>query len=93
MFTIHQKHDLKQWLLPKVKAAFENQKRQYNEGYRFPPTAIDDVQLDFLKDLFEFLDYCFQEPIEEREHLLQIVYRILQQKIQQNQAISIRRIA
>ena len=91
-FTIRQGHDLKQWLLPKVKAAFENLKRKHHEGHWLPPSPIDEVNMEFLQALFEYLDWCFEEPIEERNRMLQTVHDLLRQKIAENHS-AIRRIA
>ncbi len=90
--TINQRHDLKQWLIPKVKAAFENMKTKHHEGYWLPPSPVDPIHIEFLQALFEYLDWCFEEPIEERNRMLQTVHDLLQRKIAENQS-AIRRIA
>ena len=92
LFIIKRMHDLKQWLLPKVKAAFENQKRKYHEWYWLPPISVDKDQMDFLQALSDYLEWCFEEPIEEQNHMLQTVHDILQQKITDSQS-ALRRIA
>lgn len=91
-FTIKQRHDLKQWLLPKVKAAFENMKRKHLDGYWLPPSPVEPIHMEFLQALFEYLDWCFEEPIEERNRMLQTVHDLLRRQIIQNQS-AIRRIA
>jgi len=91
-FTIKQGHDLKQWLLPKVKAAFENMKRKHLDGYWLPPSPVEPIHMEFLQALFEYLDWCFEEPIEERNRMLQTVHDLLQRKIAENHS-AIRRIA
>jgi len=83
-YCLKQEEPLKQWLLPRAKAAFEEQKQKfYDKTYQYQPSIVN-VPHEFLVELFGFLSPCFKQPPFMWQQLLRRAYEILNEQISRN---------
>jgi hypothetical protein len=81
---LKQEQQLRQWLLPRAKAAFEEQKQKfYDKTYQYQPSIMD-IPHEFFVQLFGFLLHCFQQPPIIRQQLLHQAYEIFNEQLSQN---------